>query len=74
MVVQIEIMDNGPGIPAEIEKEVFYPLVTGRADGTGLGLSIALSLLQGHGGSISYERDDDRSVFSILLPLVTRDD
>jgi len=69
MVALIEIMDNGPGVPPEIEREVFYPLVTGRAEGSGLGLSIALSLLRRHGGSISYQRDNDTSVFSILLPL-----
>lgn len=70
----IEIIDNGPGIPAEIESEVFYPLVTGRAEGTGLGLSIAQSLLQKHGGSIDYERVDNRTVFRILLPLGLNDD
>jgi two-component system nitrogen regulation sensor histidine kinase GlnL len=70
----IEIIDNGPGIPAEIESEVFYPLVTGRAEGTGLGLSIAQSLLHKHGGSIDYERIDNRTVFKILLPLGQADE
>lgn len=70
----IEIMDNGPGIPSEIESEVFYPLITGRPDGTGLGLSITQSLLQKHGASIDYERVDDRTVFRILLPLSKADE
>jgi two-component system nitrogen regulation sensor histidine kinase GlnL len=69
LVAQIDIIDDGPGIPLDIESEVFYPLITGRAEGTGLGLSIAQSLLQLHGGSISYEREHDRTVFRILLPL-----
>ena len=69
LVAQIDIIDDGPGIPVDIETEVFYPLITGRAEGTGLGLSIAQSLLQLHGGSISYEREHDRTVFRILLPL-----
>lgn len=69
MVAQIDIIDDGPGIPEDIENEVFYPLITGRAEGTGLGLSIAQSLLQLHGGSIAYERENDRTVFRILLPL-----
>ena len=70
----IEIIDNGPGIPPEIESEAFYPLITGRADGTGLGLSITQSLLQKHGASIDYERVNDRTVFRILLPLSKADD
>lgn len=70
----IEVIDNGPGIPDEIESEVFYPLITGRAGGTGLGLSITQSLLQKHGGSIDYERVNDRTVFRMLLPLSKADD
>jgi two-component system nitrogen regulation sensor histidine kinase GlnL len=67
-------MDDGPGIPDDISGEVFYPLITGRPEGTGLGLSIAQSLLQLHGGSITYEREDDKTVFRILLPLSKNDD
>jgi two-component system nitrogen regulation sensor histidine kinase GlnL len=70
----IEVIDNGPGIPAEIESEVFYPLITGRVGGTGLGLSITQSLLQKHGGSIDYKRINGMTVFSILLPLSKADD
>jgi two-component system nitrogen regulation sensor histidine kinase GlnL len=71
---EIKIMDDGPGIPEEIEREVFYPLITGRAEGTGLGLSIAQSLLHLNGGSINYERLDDRTVFTILLPMELNDE
>jgi two-component system nitrogen regulation sensor histidine kinase GlnL len=74
MVAQVKIIDDGPGIPEDIEREVFYPLITGRAEGTGLGLSIAQSLLQLHGGSISYERDNDKTVFKVLLPLSNKHD
>jgi len=74
LVAQIEIMDDGPGIPDDIKTEVFYPLITGRAEGTGLGLSIAQSLVQLHGGSIAYERINDRTIFRILLPLSQQDD
>ncbi len=74
LVAEIKIMDDGPGIPEDIEHEVFYPLITGRAEGSGLGLSIAQSLLQLHGGSINYERPADRTTFTILLPLDINDD
>ena len=73
-MAQIEFIDDGPGVPEEIEKEVFYPLITGRAEGTGLGLSIAQSLLQIHGGSVSYERRNDKTIFKVLLPLSPGDD
>ena len=69
MVVRIDIIDDGPGIPAEIEKNVFYPMITGRPEGTGLGLSIAQSLINLHGGVINYERKDDKTIFSIYLPV-----
>lgn len=68
LAVKIEIVDDGPGIPAEIEKSIFYPMITGRPEGTGLGLSIAQSLINAHGGSIEYERRNDKTVFSIYLP------
>lgn len=69
MVVRIDIIDDGPGIPSEIEKNVFYPMVSGRPDGTGLGLSIAQSLINLHGGVIDYERKDEKTIFSIYLPV-----
>lgn len=69
LVVRIDIIDDGPGIPEEIEKNVFYPMITGRPEGTGLGLSIAQSLINLHGGLINYERKDEKTIFSIHLPV-----
>jgi len=74
IAADIEIIDNGPGVPEEIEGGVFYPMVTGRAEGTGLGLSIAQSLIYSHGGIIEYERADKRSIFRILLPIQQKND
>lgn len=69
LVVRIDIIDDGPGIPVAIEKNVFYPMITGRPEGTGLGLSIAQSLINLHGGLINYERREDKTIFSIYLPV-----
>ncbi len=69
LVARIDIMDDGPGIPAKIERNVFYPMITGRPEGTGLGLSIAQSLINLHGGLINYERKDGNTIFSIYLPV-----
>ena len=69
LVIRIDVIDSGPGAPAELEGYIFYPLVTGRSDGTGLGLSIAQSLVQSHNGMIRYERIDNNTYFRIFLPV-----
>jgi len=74
LAVQIEVIDNGPGVDTMMESSIFYPMVTGRAEGTGLGLSIAQSIIQSHEGHIEYERRDEQTIFRILLPLRLNDD
>lgn len=69
LAVQIDVIDDGPGVPAEIEEHIFYPMVTGRAGGSGLGLSISQSLIQSHNGMLRYERINDMTHFRILLPV-----
>lgn len=69
LACQVEIIDNGPGIPEEMQESIFYPMVTGRADGTGLGLSIAQSLIYQLGGLIQCESRPGRTRFRLLLPL-----
>ena len=71
LVLQIDIMDNGPGIPENIIEHIFFPMVTGRADGTGLGLSIAQSLINQHGGLIQCTSHPGKTKFTIYLPLDT---
>ncbi len=74
LVAQVQIIDNGPGIPEDMMEQIFYPMVTGRADGTGLGLSIAQSLVNQHGGIIECASQPGRTEFTILLPLEFRDE
>jgi two-component system nitrogen regulation sensor histidine kinase GlnL len=69
LTVRVDIEDNGPGIPEEIQDHIFYPMVTGRADGTGLGLSIAQEVVQRHGGLIEFVSRPQQTVFSIFLPI-----
>jgi two-component system nitrogen regulation sensor histidine kinase GlnL len=69
LVIRIDIVDDGPGIPAEMQEKIFYPMVTGRADGTGLGLSIAQSMINQHHGIIEFTSEPGRTVFTIFLPL-----
>ena len=68
LVEQIEIIDNGEGIPDDLAETLFFPMVTGRADGTGLGLSIAQSLIQQHHGSIEFTSKPGETCFTILIP------
>ena len=69
LVVRIDITDDGPGIPAELIENIFYPMVTGRAEGTGLGLSIAQSLVNQHGGLIECASVPGKTTFTLLLPI-----
>ncbi len=74
LVLCIDIIDNGPGIPEQMQQKIFYPMVTSRAEGTGLGLSIAQSLVNQHGGLIECHSRPGRTKFSILLPVPEDDD
>jgi two-component system nitrogen regulation sensor histidine kinase GlnL len=69
VIASIEIEDDGPGIPPELQDSIFYPLVTSRADGTGLGLPAAQELISRHGGMIEFESRPGRTVFIMRIPL-----
>jgi signal transduction histidine kinase len=67
---EIEIADNGPGIPPERLNEVFEPFFTTKSNGMGMGLSIARTIIEVHGGEISVENQAGRgALFRIRLPL-----
>lgn len=71
--VQIEVEDNGPGIPEEIRKKIFQPFFTTRSDGTGLGLATCLKNVQYHGGSIDVRSEVGiGTVFTVTIPLFCR--
>ncbi len=69
LVVQIEIEDNGPGIPEEIREKIFYPMVTSGSSGMGLGLSITQSLIHQHGGLVEFTSKPGQTIFRVMLPL-----
>ncbi|MCH9828767.1 MAG: nitrogen regulation protein NR(II) [Gammaproteobacteria bacterium] len=69
LVVQIDIEDDGPGIPPSLLEKIFYPMVTTRAEGSGLGLPISQHLIHTHGGLIECQSQPGCTVFSIYLPL-----
>ncbi|WP_043114036.1 nitrogen regulation protein NR(II) [Solimonas soli] len=71
LVVQIDIEDNGPGVPRDMMEKIFYPMVTTRAEGTGLGLPLSQYLVHSHGGLIECRSRPGCTVFSIYLPIET---
>jgi two-component system nitrogen regulation sensor histidine kinase GlnL len=69
LVCQLDIIDNGPGIPNDILENIFYPMISGRAEGTGLGLSISQSIITQHEGLIECTSKPGETDFTIYLPL-----
>lgn len=69
LAAKIDIIDDGPGIPNEIQDTLFYPMVTAREGGTGLGLSIARNLVDQHHGKIEVVSWPGHTKFTIYLPI-----
>ncbi len=69
VIASIEIIDDGPGIPRDIQDSIFYPLITGTPEGTGLGLPLAQELISRHGGMIEFESRPGRTVFYVRIPI-----
>ena len=68
MGLDIHVIDNGPGIPADIIETIFLPLVSGSASGSGLGLTLAQTYVQKHGGFIAVQSEPGKTDFHIQLP------
>ncbi|WP_322865890.1 nitrogen regulation protein NR(II) [Aquicoccus sp. G2-2] len=66
--LQIEVIDDGPGIPPEIAADVFDPFVSGRENGTGLGLALTAKIISEHDGLITVTSAPGRTVFRMSLP------
>lgn len=74
--VQVEVEDNGTGIPEHVIKDIFNPFFTTKdvGSGTGLGLSISLSIIEEHGGSIDVKTEPGKfTKFTVVLPVVAID-
>lgn len=65
----VEITDNGPGIPSDIQEQVFIPFFTTKSEGMGIGLSLCQQIIRQHGGRLFIkESRPGRTVFCIDLP------
>lgn len=67
--LQIEVIDDGPGLPDDIAGDIFDPFVSGRENGTGLGLALVSKIISDHGGWISVDSIPGRTNFRLSLPL-----
>ncbi len=66
--VDIDVEDDGPGVPREDEPRLFQPFFTTKPEGVGLGLPLCDALVREHGGSIEYARRDGWTRFRVSLP------
>ena len=70
--LQVEIIDDGPGLPKEIAGDIFDPFVSGRENGTGLGLALVSKIISDHDGLVAVESAPGRTVFRISLPVAPK--
>lgn len=66
--VLMQVSDNGPGIPADLQEQVFVPFFTTKNEGSGIGLSLCRQIVQMHKGSLSVvSKEGEGAAFSIRL-------
>ncbi len=70
--VRIAVEDSGPGVPPEVVDELFRAFFTTKkvGEGTGLGLSISRSIVERHGGTITYDGAAPTTRFIVILPRI----
>jgi len=72
LAIRVDVVDDGPGIPADFLPRIFLPLVTTRAEGLGMGLAIVQSIVRAHGGAVHCHSRPGETVFSVWFPLEWR--
>lgn len=73
---EVQVSDNGPGVPVELVARIFEPFFTTRdvGSGVGLGLSISREIVAAHGGELSYHgREGGGACFTFTLPVAEED-
>ncbi|WP_417590517.1 two-component system sensor histidine kinase NtrB [Parasphingorhabdus sp.] len=72
--IQIMVCDNGPGVPADLEQEIFSAFVSTKKEGQGLGLALVKKLMRDMNGRIRYDREnhDELSRFTLFIPVAPK--
>ena len=62
----LQIVDNGPGIPPDVQERIFVPFFTTKEDGSGIGLSLSRQIMRLHGGTLTVRSNPDvETVFTL---------
>jgi two-component system sensor kinase FixL len=70
-MVEVSVMDTGPGIPPDVMERLFQPFISTKREGMGIGLSVCRTIIDAHGGKLWVEsHDSGGSVFRFTLPVV----
>ena len=65
--INIEVRDNGKGIPVAILDDIFMPFFTTKKEGSGIGLSMARQIMRSHNGTIGVQSQPGKTVFKLKL-------
>ena len=67
----VRIIDNGPGIPQDIQNKIFDPFFTTKpvGKGTGLGLEVVQQIISQHNGKVTVKSEPGRTEFEVCFPL-----
>lgn len=71
--LEVQIVDNGPGLHADVADRLFEAFATTKSGGMGLGLTVAADIIARHDGRIEVESECGRTAFKVLLPIDTDD-
>jgi signal transduction histidine kinase len=69
--VKVSVIDNGPGIPSDIQSSIFDPFFTTKdiGKGTGLGLDVVTQIVRQHHGSVKVQSTPGRTAFVVCFPI-----
>ncbi len=71
--LSLSVIDNGPGIPSEIQSEIFIPFFTTKKDGSGIGLSVSRQMIRNHGGEFAIVSEENVGTeCNLIFPLVSK--
>jgi two-component system sensor kinase FixL len=68
--VEFRVSDRGPGVSPNLADAIFHPFVTTKVEGLGVGLAISRTIVEAHGGQLTYEDNPEGgAIFVVTLPL-----